>query len=116
MGLEFVKAASTDHFALNSICLATFQNLFQAWNFFGVDGHDDLTTQIVSNFFLLTKGLHCLFAFAAIGGFERAWSIVNSRVQHTGIATRLVFGKFRFFFDEGKRFSWESFEKSIGGR
>ena len=90
MRLQFLQTIAVDHLTGDAVLLAAFVDGIQAREFAVVDGHDHLAAHIERQLLFGAEGLHCLQAFAAVNGAKRSRSVVDPRVQHTGVAAGLV--------------------------
>lgn len=74
----------------------------ESGEFAWVCGDDDFAADFVRNVVLLAKCEKLAVAVAAIEGFERAWLVVNARVDDAAVASGLVVGELGFLFEEDK--------------
>ncbi len=93
MGLDLEKSFPVDDFAIHPIFLSPPVDFFHPWNFFFIQGHDDLAAKFVLDTVFLAKILHGQFAFAAIDRLEGTGFVINSGMKDAGIMSGLVLGQ-----------------------
>ena len=100
MRLELAEPLGADLLAADAVGLAAGEDVGQPRQLGLVGGDDHLAAEVEGNALGAAELLHGPLAFAAVVGLERAGLVVDARVEHAGVAARLVGGELRLLFEQ----------------
>ena len=111
--LQFTKTFRPDDFAFDAVGLASLEDPLHSGQLSLLEGDNDFPANFVGDAFLLTKFDESQSPLAAIDRFERAGLVINARVDHTRITTRLVLGQTGLFFEKDDFFFGKLFDQLV---
>ena len=100
MRFDFVKFFGADEAeAGQAVGFSALAEVFEAGEFFGVSGDDDLAANVVGDGVFAAELNHGRGAGQAEAGFQRAWFVVDTGVDDAAVVSALVAGNAVFFFE-----------------
>ena len=90
-------------FTQNPIGTSTLENRRESRALFVRGGDDYFATEFVGNTVFSTVLDQCLTALGCSACFDGTWLIINPRMNHPRVSTRLVFGRSILFVDDNDR-------------
>jgi len=114
VGLQFQQARPINQLALHAVGLAARQQIVHRPSFALFGGDDDLADALERDALAFAKRLHQLLAGAAVDGLEGVGLVVDTGVEDTGVAPRLMIGQRRLFLQQGDVLLGIALAKGVG--
>jgi hypothetical protein len=108
-----MEAFRPDDFAFDAVGLAPLEDPLQSGQLAFLEGDNDLPANVVGDAFFLAKLDQGESPLSAIDGFERAGLVIDARVDHPRIASRLVLGQTGLFFEKNDLLAGELFDQLV---
>src|SRR5690606_19017869 len=104
-----------DPSAADAVLLSAIEDPLEPRNFLLTSRDDYLSAQLERDPLLLAELLHGLLASPAVDGLERPGGIVDSRVEHAGVVSRLMLGHLGFLLQNQHAPLRELLAQAVGG-